>query len=113
MTLLATREWLPTQAQFDAFALLSGDDNPIHTDPTFAAATRFGRTVSHGMLIKAQLWAMLGRLGLTPGQVALTFPAPAFADEALRLTVRQEGDGALVLRAERLADGVIVLEGRA
>lgn len=111
MTLLATRDWTPTQAEFDAFAALSGDDNPIHTDPAFATATRFGRTVSHGMLIKAQLWAMLRGLGLAPGQVALTFPAPAFAGEALRLTI--EADGGLILRAVRRADGVTVLEGRA
>lgn len=113
MTPLASHEWTPTQADFDAFAALSGDDNPIHTDPAFAAATRFGRTVSHGMLIKAMLWAMLRDLGLAPAQVALTFPAPAFAGEALRLTVARGPDGALILRAARLADGAVVLEGRA
>ena len=113
MTLLATRDWTPTQAEFDAFAALSGDDNPIHTDPAFAAATHFGRTVCHGMLIQAMLWAMLRGLGLAPAQVALMFPAPAFAGEALRLTVVQAGDGALILRAERQADGVAVLEGQA
>jgi acyl dehydratase len=40
-----------TQAEFDAFARLSGDDNPIHVDPEFSARTRFGRTVAHGMLL--------------------------------------------------------------
>lgn len=113
MTLLASRDWTPTQAEFDAYAALSGDDNPIHTDPAFAAGTRFGRTVSHGMLIQAQLWAMLRGLGRAPAQVALMFPAPAFAGEALLLTVVQAEDGGLILRAERRADGVAVLEGRA
>jgi acyl dehydratase len=46
-------------AEFDAFARLSGDDNPIHVDPDFSSRTRFGRTVSHGMLIYAKLWALV------------------------------------------------------
>jgi acyl dehydratase len=40
-----------TQRDFDRFAALSGDDNPIHVDPEFAARTRFGRTVAHGMML--------------------------------------------------------------
>ena len=46
-----TRPLSFTQAQFDRFAALSGDDNPIHVDPQFAARTRFGRTVAHGMFL--------------------------------------------------------------
>ena len=38
-----------SQADFDRFARLSGDDNPIHVDPRFAARTRFGRTVAHAL----------------------------------------------------------------
>ena len=40
-----------TQQDFDLFAKLSGDSNPIHVDPEFSARTRFGKTVSHGMLL--------------------------------------------------------------
>ena len=40
-----------TQRQFDEYARLSGDDNPIHVDAAFAAGTRFGRTVAHGMFL--------------------------------------------------------------
>jgi len=52
-------DWTPTQADFDAFAAVSGDDNPIHVDPEFSAHTRFGRTVAHGMLLYSRLWAMV------------------------------------------------------
>ena len=40
-----------TQADFDRFAQLSGDDNPIHVDAVFSAGTRWKRTLCHGMLL--------------------------------------------------------------
>ena len=33
------------------FALLTSDLNPIHLDPTYAATTKFGHCIAHGMLI--------------------------------------------------------------
>ena len=48
------------QADFDAFAELSGDDNPIHVDHEFAANSRFGRTVSHGVLLYTVLRGLCG-----------------------------------------------------
>jgi acyl dehydratase len=48
-----------SQRDFDRFAVLSGDDNPIHVDPAFAARTRFGRTVAHGMLLYSAISAAL------------------------------------------------------
>lgn len=113
--ILASADWTPTQAEFDAFARLSGDDNPIHVDPAFSARTRFGRTVSHGMLIYARLWALL--IAQRPGAVQrvqnLMFPAPSFAGEPLRLELRETGDGQIGMSATRLTDAVIVLQGTA
>jgi acyl dehydratase len=60
-----------TQADFDRFAALSGDDNPIHVDPEFAARTRFGRTVAHGMLLYGVVAAALGTHLPGPGTVQL------------------------------------------
>src|SRR5690606_41700541 len=40
-----------TQRDFDRFASLSRDDNPIHCDPAFASGTHFGATVAHGMFL--------------------------------------------------------------
>lgn len=50
-----------TQEEFNQFAALSGDDNPIHVDPEFAAQTHFGATVAHGMLLYTALTGMLDR----------------------------------------------------
>jgi acyl dehydratase len=37
--------------QFSAFALLTGDNHPIHYDDEFAAKTYFGKRLAHGLLL--------------------------------------------------------------
>jgi len=107
-------EWTPTQADFDAFARISGDDNPIHVDPDFSARTRFGRTVSHGMLIYTKLWALLRRAypGARHAAQDMMFPNPAYAGEPLVLRI--EGTGSdIIVTARRKADGAVCLQGKA
>ncbi|NTU85497.1 MAG: MaoC family dehydratase [Chloroflexales bacterium] len=92
-----TAERTLTQGDFDAFAALSGDDNPIHVDPAFAARTRFGRTVSHGMLLYGLVCAALGQAAPGAAHLAqeLIFPAPTYTDEPLRIALRTvEADAA-------------------
>lgn len=36
------------RAEIDAYADLSGDFNPLHMDPEYAASTRFGTVIAHG-----------------------------------------------------------------
>ena len=108
-----------TQSDFDAFAELSGDDNPIHVDPEFSSTTRFGRTVSHGMLLATVLRGMLEQL--VPGgrlvEQKLMFPSPTYADDALRFAViRKTDDGRHVVaevNCERIVDGAITCAGEA
>jgi acyl dehydratase len=108
-----------TQADFDAFAELSGDDNPIHVDEEFCARTRFGRTVSHGMLLATILRGMLDQL--VPGgrqvQQKLMFPSPTYAGDAMRFAViRKSDDGRHVvaeINCERIEDGEITCAGEA
>ena len=108
-----------TQADFDAFAALSGDDNPIHVDAEFSAGTRFGDTVAHGMLLGTILRGMLEQLVPGSRQVEqnLMFPAPTYAGDALRFAViRRSDDGLYVvaeLNCERIEDGVITCAGEA
>lgn len=42
------------------FADVSGDYNPIHLDEEFAATTRFGKRIAHGMLGASFISAVLG-----------------------------------------------------
>jgi acyl dehydratase len=78
------------QGDFDAFAALSGDDNPIHVDPAFAARTGFGRTVAHGMLLYGTICGLLSQHfpGAVQLEQSLMFPAPTYAGEAM--TVQAE-----------------------
>ena len=85
-----------TQRDFDRFAALSGDDNPIHVDAAFASRTRFGRTVCHGMLLYSTICrALTDALG--PGFVQreqeLMFVTPTYTGEevAVRLEVTALG----------------------
>ena len=85
-------DWTPTLDEVRAFARLSGDANPIHIDPAYAAAHPFGAPVAHGMLIHARLRALAGSAGL-PAAVtaALIFPNPAYVGQPLRLSVGPTG----------------------
>lgn len=87
------KEYRFSQSDFNRFAALSGDDNPIHVDEAFAAQTRFGRPVAHGMLLFARVAALLGRQLPGPGSRLLlqemTFYHPTYAREpvSVRLVV--------------------------
>ena len=109
---------VPAQMDFDRFARISGDDNPIHVDPDFAARTRFGRTVAHGMFLSSILWSMIRRHLPDAGRQLsqnLMFPNPAFADESLRFSVAIEnisdGQAAIAFSVTRVTDGSVTCEG--
>lgn len=107
-----------TQRDFDDFAALSGDDNPIHVDAGFSARTRFERTVAHGMLLYTVLRGLADRIA--PGARQLTqdllFPAPTFADELMRFSaevVETDGDTVTVaVDCRRVDDEVVTCAGR-
>jgi acyl dehydratase len=56
-----------TEADVVAFAGLSGDFNPLHTDETFARTTPFGARVAHGMLSAAMATGMANWTGVFEG----------------------------------------------
>lgn len=49
-----------SMADIIGFAELTGDANPLHLDPEFAADSRFGGVISHGMLTAGLLSTVLG-----------------------------------------------------
>jgi acyl dehydratase len=96
-----------TQAEFDGFAALSGDDNPIHVDPAFAARSAFGRTVAHGAMLAVVLRALAAPLceGRRVVSQSVMFPAPAFAEEPLRFEAAFVGADVIQCSASRIGDG--------
>ena len=58
-------------ADVDAFAALSGDRNPLHFDPAFAASTRAGGLIVHGGLTTALFNALVAEKLPGPGSVFL------------------------------------------
>ena len=58
----ATNEVTVTEETIEAFAELSGDENPIHFDDEYAAETMFGGRVAHGIISAAVVSGALARL---------------------------------------------------
>ncbi len=106
-----------SQADFDQFARLSGDNNPIHVDPDFSSRTRFGRTVAHGLLLCSVLRGLIEQL-LPGGSLldqSVMFPAPTFAGERMcfSVTVINTDDRwtDIKLEVSRIEDGTVTCQG--
>lgn len=80
-----------TDADIEAFARLTGDNNPLHVDDAFALRSRFGRRVAHGMLSAALVSAVLGTRLPGPGaiylQQTLRFERPVYPGDTVTATV--------------------------
>jgi acyl dehydratase len=56
-----------TEADLVAFAGVSGDFNPLHTDAVFAADTIYGERIAHGALVLSLATGLRQRVGLFDG----------------------------------------------
>ena len=104
------------------FVGATGDENPIHSDATFAASTRFGRIIAPGMLTGSFVSAVIGTRLPGPGTIylsqSLRFLKPVYVGD--RVTARVEVVERLPERNRlRLTtscanqDGEVLLEGEA
>lgn len=77
------------QALVDRYARVSGDFNPLHTDPEFAATTHFGRTIAHGMMALAfvshAMESWVGERWVRSGTIDVTFLAPVFPGDEITI----------------------------
>jgi acyl dehydratase len=104
----------------EAFAQISGDRNPLHFDPEFAAATPFGRLVVQGGLTTALFNALVAMELPGPGSVFLhqewDYPAPVHVGDTVtaeaEVTEARADKPITKLRCvARRQDGVEVLRG--
>ncbi len=106
----------------DTFARLTDDTNPVHLDDAYAATTRFGQRIAHGMLTASLISALLANDLPGPGCVylsqSLKFKAPVYLGETVTAVAE-----VTAFRPERRIvtlstncynqDGKLVIEGEA
>lgn len=80
-----------SQREIEMFADVSGDHNPVHVDPDFAANTPFKGVIAHGMLSASFISAILGTQLPGEGTIymgqSLRFLAPVRPGETVRTVV--------------------------
>src|SRR5690349_13756605 len=81
------------EADVVAYAALSGDTNPVHTDAAIAARMPFGERIAHGLLGLAVSGGLLSSLGLIEGTSILlgvewSFKAPIRFGDTVAAAIR-------------------------
>jgi acyl dehydratase len=78
-----------TAHDIETFADLVGDHNPIHLDETYAATTRFGRRIAHGMISAGFISAAIatGWPGAIYLRQTLEFRAPVYLNDTVSAKV--------------------------
>jgi acyl dehydratase len=104
----------------DSYARITGDYNPLHFDPAFAAGTRFGRLVVHGGLTAGILNAIVAQDLPGPGSVFMSqnlkYLAPVFVGDTITgevevLSVHASKPVTQLKATVKGQDGETVLEG--
>ena len=77
-----------TEEDVFLFAGITGDRNPVHISHEFAAATRFGERIAHGMLVAGLISAVIGMKLPGPGCIyvsqTLNFIRPVRIGDEIR-----------------------------
>ncbi len=93
-----TKEFIVTDEKVRTFAKISGDDNPIHVNDEFAAKSRFGKRIAHGILITSFISKVIGRDFPGDGTIYVSqqvkFKRPVFIEDkiSVRIEVLEKND---------------------
>jgi 3-hydroxybutyryl-CoA dehydratase len=110
-----------TAPDIDAFAAVTGDENPVHLDETYAAATQFKGRIAHGMLSAGYISAVLGTRLPGPGAIyvsqTLNFRRPVrIGDEVtaeVKVTAIDSARCRVTFATQCVVAGKTVVEGEA
>ena len=103
------------------FAAITGDDNPIHIDEEYAAQSRFGKPIVHGVLLLGIISKVLGRDFPGHGSVAVSIsckflrPVPVGSEIEVEIKIAEkiERYGHVKGRVYVYLEGKMVLGGEA
>ncbi len=110
-----------TEADLAAFADVTGDDNPLHLDEAYAAATPFKGRIAHGMLSAGYISAVLGTELPGPGAIyvsqTLNFRRPVRIGDEVTAEVKVAGidaaRGRVTFETACVVAGKTVVDGEA
>lgn len=85
------KEFIVTDEKVRTFAEISGDDNPLHVNDEFAAKTRFGKRIAHGILITSFISKVIGRDFPGDGTIYVSqqvkFKRPVFINDQVMVRI--------------------------
>jgi len=102
------------------FSGITGDMNPMHVNAEYAAQTKFGRRIAHGLLVSGMLGNVLGNtlpgVGTVYVSQELRFLAPTFIGDTItaRVEVVEVTDSPKRVKLKTTCtnqDGVVVVDG--
>ena len=111
-----------TQEDVEAFAKVTGDNNPVHLDADYAAKTMFKKPIMHGMLSACIFSKVFGTMWPGEGTIymsqSLAFKAPMYVDtdyiaEFTAVEVNNQRHRATISTMIKNGDGKITVEGEA
>ena len=111
---LRTRGRTVTESDLVAFAGLTGDYNPMHTDAEYCQDSFMGQRVAHGLLTLSYAVGQAYQLGILERTVLgfrgleMKFSAPVFIGDTIHAELKVVETKA----ARRLGGGTVVLEMR-
>jgi acyl dehydratase len=117
-----THKFSYSQEEIQRFAEVTGDTNPVHTDPAYAAKTLFRRPVMHGMLGASLLSKVFGTLFPGEGTIylkqSLNFLKPMYPGTEYEAVftvkeIHRDRNRAIVETLIRDMDGKVCTSGEA